>query len=46
MPGVVRQLRRNGIKVAMRFPDALVNMGRQLMLLAPYDVVSSRSPIW
>jgi spore maturation protein CgeB len=44
MPGVVRQLRRNGIKVAMWFPDALVNMGRQLMLLAPYDVVFVKEP--
>jgi len=44
MPGVVRQLRRNGIKVAMWFPDALVNMGRQLMLLAPYDAVFVKEP--
>jgi spore maturation protein CgeB len=44
MPGVVRQLRRSGIKVAMWFPDALVNMGRQLMLLAPYDAVFVKEP--
>jgi spore maturation protein CgeB len=44
MPGVVRQLRRNGIKVAMWFPDAVVNMGRQLMLLAPYDAVFVKEP--
>jgi spore maturation protein CgeB len=44
MPSVVRQLRRNGIKVAMWFPDALVNMGRQLMLLAPYDAVFFKEP--
>jgi spore maturation protein CgeB len=44
MPSVVRQLRRNGIKVAMWFPDALVNMGRQLMLLAPYDAVFVKEP--
>jgi spore maturation protein CgeB len=45
MPGVVRQLRRNGIKVALWFPDALVNMGRQLMLLAPYDAVFVKEPL-
>jgi spore maturation protein CgeB len=44
MPGVVRQLRKNGIKVAMWFPDALLNMGRQLMLLAPYDAVFVKEP--
>ena len=44
MPGVVRQLRRNGIKVALWFPDALLNMGRQLMLLAPYDAVFVKEP--
>ena len=44
MPGVVRELRRNGIKVALWFPDALVNMGRQLMLLAPYDAVFVKEP--
>jgi spore maturation protein CgeB len=44
MPGVVRQLRRNGIKVAMWFPDAVLNMGRQLMLLAPYDAVFLKEP--
>jgi spore maturation protein CgeB len=44
MPSVVRELRRNGIKVAMWFPDALVNMGRQLMLLAPYDAVFVKEP--
>jgi spore maturation protein CgeB len=44
MPSVVRQLRRNGMKVAMWFPDALVNMGRQLMLLAPYDAVFVKEP--
>ena len=44
MPGVVRELRRNGVKVAIWFPDALVNMGRQLMLLAPYDAVFVKEP--
>ena len=44
MPSVVRELQRNGIKVAMWFPDAIVNMGRQLMLLAPYDAVFVKEP--
>ncbi len=44
MPGVVRQLRRNKIKVAMWFPDALLNMGRQLILLSPYDAVFLKDP--
>lgn len=44
MPGVVCQLRRNGAKVAFWFPDALLNMGRQLMLLAPYDAIFFKEP--
>jgi spore maturation protein CgeB len=44
MPAVVRRLQRNGTKVGMWFPDAVVNMGRQLMLLAPYDAVFIKEP--
>ena len=44
MPEIVGQLRRNGIKVALWFPDALLNMGRQFMLLAPYDAVFVKEP--
>lgn len=44
MPSVVRQMRRNRVKVAMWFPDALLNMGRQLMLLAPYDAIFVKEP--
>jgi spore maturation protein CgeB len=44
MPDIVRQLRRNGIKVAMWFPDSLLNMGRQLMLMSPYDAVFLKDP--
>ncbi len=44
MPGVVSQLRLNGIKVALWFPDALTGMGRQLMLLAPYDAIFVKDP--
>lgn len=43
-PGVVRQLRRDGAKVALWFPDSLVNLGRQLVLLAPYDVLFFKDP--
>ena len=44
MPGVVSQLRRSGARVALWFPDALLNMGRQLMLLAPYDAIFVKEP--
>jgi spore maturation protein CgeB len=44
MPGVVRELRRGGAKVVLWFPDALLNMGRQFMLLAPYDAVFVKEP--
>jgi spore maturation protein CgeB len=44
MPATVRQLRRSGIKVALWFPDAMVNMGRQLMLLAPYNALFVKEP--
>jgi spore maturation protein CgeB len=44
MPSVVRDLRRGGVKVALWFPDALLNMGRQLMLLAPYNAVFVKEP--
>ena len=44
MPGVVSQLRRDGAKVALWFPDSLVNLGRQLVLLAPYDALFFKDP--
>ena len=44
MPGIVRQLQRNGIKVAMWFPDPVVHMRRQLMLLTPYDAIFFKEP--
>jgi spore maturation protein CgeB len=44
VPEIVRELRRGGIKVAMWFPDSLLNMGRQLMLLSPYDAVFVKDP--
>jgi spore maturation protein CgeB len=45
MPEVVRELRRGGAKVALWFPDSVLNMGRQLMLLAPYDAVFLKEPL-
>jgi spore maturation protein CgeB len=44
MPVTVRQLKRAGMRVAFWFPDAVVNMGRQLMLLAPYDAIFFKEP--
>lgn len=44
LPQVVGQLRRNGAKVALWFPDHLANMGRQLMLLAPYNAIFVKEP--
>lgn len=44
MPGVVTQLRRRGARVALWFPDHLANMGRALMLLAPYDAFFFKEP--
>lgn len=44
MPAVVRDLRRAGMKVALWFPDHVVSMGRQFMLLAPSDAVFVKEP--
>jgi spore maturation protein CgeB len=44
LPAVVRRLQRNGARVALWFPDALVNIGRQLMLLSPYDAIFVKEP--
>ena len=44
MPGTVRQLKRAGMRVAFWFPDAVANMGRQYMLLAPYDAIFFKEP--
>jgi len=43
-PDIVYRLRRSGIKVAMWFPDAIVNMRRQLILLARYDAIFFKEP--
>lgn len=44
MPGVVERLRGHGAKVALWFPDPLTNLGRQLVLLAPYDALFFKEP--
>jgi spore maturation protein CgeB len=44
LPGSVRLLKRAGIPVAFWFPDAVSNLGRQLMLLASYDVLFFKEP--
>jgi spore maturation protein CgeB len=44
MPSSVAQLKRAGVRVAFWYPDAVVNMGRQLMLLAPYDALFFKEP--
>ena len=44
MPSVVTQLRSSGARVAFWFPDHMANLGRQLMLLAPYDAIFFKEP--
>jgi spore maturation protein CgeB len=44
MPEAVAGLRRNGARVALWFPDAMVNLGRALMLMAPYDAFFFKEP--
>jgi spore maturation protein CgeB len=40
----VHELRANGMKVALWFTDAIVNMWRQMMLLASYDAIFVKEP--
>ena len=44
MPATVSQIRRTGALVAFWFPDHVGTMGRQLMLLAPYDALFFKEP--
>lgn len=44
MPIVVTRLRRDGIRTAFWFPDHLGSLGRQLMLLSPYDALFFKEP--
>jgi spore maturation protein CgeB len=44
MPATVRRLKRAGARVAFWFPDHVGTLGRQLMLLAPYDALFFKEP--
>lgn len=44
VPSVVALLRSGGTRVALWFPDAVSNLGRQLMLVAPYHAVYFKDP--
>lgn len=43
-PDTVRRLRGQGAKVVLWFVDALVNLGRQIMFLAPHDQIFLKEP--
>lgn len=44
-PAAVAAMRRDRIEVALWFPDAVCNLGRQLMLAAPYTAVFFKDPL-
>ena len=44
VPRIVTRLRSSGARVAFWFPDHVANLGRQLMLLAPYDAIFFKEP--
>ena len=44
MPESVARLRRDGARVVLWFPDHMANLGRALMLLAPYDALFFKEP--
>ena len=44
MPATVTRLKRAGARVAFWFPDHVGTMGRQLMILAPYDALFFKEP--
>lgn len=43
-PRAVTQMKQAGMRVAFWFPDHVANLGRQLMLLAPYDALFFKEP--
>ncbi len=43
-PRAVSRLKSSGARVAFWFPDHVANLGRQLMLLAPYDAIFFKEP--
>jgi spore maturation protein CgeB len=44
-PAAVATLRRNRVPVALWFPDAVCNLGRQRMLVAPYTALFFKDPL-
>ncbi|NEE00182.1 CgeB family protein [Phytoactinopolyspora halotolerans] len=44
-PEAVLELRRNGVPAALWFPDAVCNLGRQRMLVAPYRALFFKDPL-
>ena len=44
MPATVEELKRGGVRVVFWTPDAVSHLGRQLMLLAPYDALFFKEP--
>ncbi len=44
-PGTVATLRRHKLPVALWFPDAVSNLGRQRMLMAPYSALFFKEPL-
>jgi spore maturation protein CgeB len=45
MPVIVNELRQCGITVVFWFPDHVANLGRQLMLLSPYNAIFFKDPL-
>ena len=43
-PAAVAALKRNGVRVALWFPDAVSQLGRELMLVSPYDALFFKEP--
>lgn len=43
-PSVVARIRSSSARIAFWFPDHVANLGRQLMLLAPYDAIFFKEP--
>lgn len=44
MPEAVAELGKGGVGVAFWYPDAVSNLGRQLMLRSPYDALFFKEP--
>lgn len=44
-PSTVRSIQSGGARVALWFPDALSNLGRQFMFLARYDLLCFKDPV-